>query len=94
VSVKGDEMSKGPGRLQREILAAVASKGAVYLVDLLPEGYTLSQYKAMHRAATRLADAQLVGYWTFRCGAGRGQLARVVLTQPGAAKPDREALKP
>ena len=49
-------MSRGPGRWQREILAALDQVEAFYLVDLLPDGYTRAQYNGAHRAAVRLDD--------------------------------------
>ena len=61
-------MSRGPGKWQRLILDRVAQGDWFYLVDLLPAGYTVSQYSALHRAACRLADAGKVIYRMYLCG--------------------------
>lgn len=87
-------MSRGPGRWQRRILEAVAD-GPIYLRDLLPEQYTRSQYSALHRAATTLADAGAISYWHFtyasiKYGPERGR--KVALGPPGCPTPSRSAL--
>jgi len=82
-------MSRGPGAWQRFVLAELGKGRPFYLTELLPERYTMSQYKALHRAAVRLANSGRVGYWRFLCGAGRGNQSKVVITRPGAWKPDR-----
>lgn len=50
-------MSKGPGRLQAAILSELKRVESFFFTDLLPEGYTRSQYSSLHRAACKLADA-------------------------------------
>jgi hypothetical protein len=64
-------MSRGPGRWQRAILAALEQHGAVWMRDLLPPEASCeyqweqlaaqracrAQYSALHRAACRLCDA-------------------------------------
>jgi hypothetical protein len=53
-------MSRGPGYWQRAILAALDQAESFYLVDVLPDGYTRSQYNAAHRGMLRLeADGRI-----------------------------------
>lgn len=48
-------MSKGPGKWQRLILDALERCEWVFVVDLLPEEHTPSDYSAVMRAASVLA---------------------------------------
>jgi hypothetical protein len=48
-------MSRGFGRLERMILAAVEAWPASYLIDLLPVAHTRAQAVALERAARNLA---------------------------------------
>jgi hypothetical protein len=50
-------MSRGFGRLERMILAAVEAWPASYLIDLLPVAHTRAQAVALERAATNLEKA-------------------------------------
>ena len=50
-------MSKGHGKWERAILAALKEAPAYYLSDLLPVPHTRSQSVALNRAANNLADA-------------------------------------
>ncbi len=76
-------MSRGPGRCQRQVLAATA-EGWAYLVDLLPEGCPRAQYVALHRAATTLADAGKIEYLHYTYGS-----PKVAVGPLGAPRPDR-----
>jgi hypothetical protein len=49
-------MSKGLGKLQRRIVDELAKRECFYLVELLPAGHTVAQYKSLHRAAHRLPE--------------------------------------
>jgi hypothetical protein len=49
-------MSRGLGRWQRGLLAALEKQPAVFLADLLPRPYRRAQYVALHRAAYTLYD--------------------------------------
>lgn len=79
-------MSRGPGRWQREILAALDQVDAFYLVDLLPRVYTRAEYNAAHRAAFRLRETQRVDMWHFAFGT-----PKVMVCCPGSGKPERPA---
>lgn len=61
-------MSRGPGKWQRLILEEVSKNKWFYLIDLLPDKFTMSQYKALYRAASRLADTQRIAYHCYMCG--------------------------
>src|SRR5262249_24176431 len=50
----GAAMSRGLGVWQRRLLAALAERPTVSLVDVLPSPYGCSQYVALHRAAWSL----------------------------------------
>lgn len=71
-------MSRGPGSWQRAILAAFDQAESFYLVDVLPDGYTKSQYNAAHRAALRLEDAGRISVKHFIYGT-----PHVVIGRPG-----------
>ena len=75
-------MSRGPGRWQRLIVSEVEKGEWVYLVDLLPAGYTVSQYNALQRAARTLADAGKIGWFHYVYG-----LKKVVVGPPGQGRP-------
>src|SRR6266446_6833049 len=48
-------MSRGHGKLERMILAAVEAGWPAYLIDLLPVAHTRAQAVALQRAARNLA---------------------------------------
>jgi hypothetical protein len=80
-------MSRGPGKWQRAILAALAEREVFYLLDLLPPNHTKSEYNAASRAAIHLRDAGLIDmhYWNyFR--------PNVAVSRLGVLRPDRLAL--
>jgi hypothetical protein len=54
-------MSRGPGRCQRSIIAALDGTAAVQLHELLPEDATRSQRIALYRAARVLEDKGVIG---------------------------------
>jgi hypothetical protein len=56
-------VSKGLGKLQRGILAALEAHPAVWLRDLLPKDCARSQYQALYRAAHSLSDTGKIGIW-------------------------------
>jgi hypothetical protein len=76
-------MSRGPGRWQRTILAALNEAENFYLVDVLPNGYTKAQYNAAHRAAMNLVDDGRISMTRFLCGGGRRGGLKTVLGKPG-----------
>ena len=63
-------MSRGPGKWQRGILAALRHHPAVYVSDLLPSDRTKAEYSAVHRAAYTLAANGKVQLWRPGCYAG------------------------
>jgi len=44
-------MSRGPGKWQRSIIDALATRPALRLRDLLPRSYSVAQHQALYRAA-------------------------------------------
>jgi len=60
-------MSRGFGKWQRAILAALAERPAFYLVDMLTSAHTKSEYNALSRAAIHLRDAGMIDmhYWSY-----------------------------
>jgi hypothetical protein len=56
-AILGNIMSRGFGRLERMILAAVEAWPASYLIDLLPVAHTRAQAVALERAAINLEKA-------------------------------------
>jgi hypothetical protein len=80
-------MSRGFGKWQRAILAALAEREAFYLVDILPHRHSKSQYNAVSRAAIHLRDAGMIDmhYWAY-------SHPNVVVSRLGMARPDRPAL--
>ena len=77
-------MSRGPGRWQRLILQRVEQGDWLYLVELLPEGYTNSQYQAIYRAACTLHDAGRISWLRYRFG-----LKKTLLGPQGAEAPTK-----
>lgn len=62
-------MSRGLGKQQRKILAAVQQYGAIYLASLAKD---MSDYKGLYRAACKLHDAGRIGLVVFRYAPGHG----------------------
>jgi hypothetical protein len=58
-------MSKGPGKPQRRILAALEKVPAFYLVELCAKG-SHAEYAALNRAAWKLCAAEKITIWTYR----------------------------
>jgi hypothetical protein len=81
-------VSRGPGFWQRAILASFDRAESFYLVDVLPDDYTKSQYNAANRAAQRLYDRDLISMWHFTFGT-----PHVVIARPGAVQPDRRQIE-
>jgi hypothetical protein len=72
-------VSRGLGSRERQILAALEERPAVYLIDLLPPPHTRAQYASIHRAAMSLQrKGKIVGH---------GLLGLV--SRPGYDLPDR-----
>ena len=71
-------MSKGPGKWQRVIINALETHQAVYVLSLLPEGYTKSDYSAILRAANSLEAAVKIETDRYQCG-----MPRFVAKRPG-----------
>jgi hypothetical protein len=67
-------MSRGHGKWERAILAALDQTPAFYLTDLLPKPHTRSHVVALNRAARCLIAAGKVQamHWCTRGGAGLG----------------------
>jgi hypothetical protein len=73
-------MSKGPGILQRTLLAALEKQPAVFLADLLPAGYSAAQYSAINRAAWSLEAQGRVDIWHTGLAGGTNSMW---VTRPG-----------
>ena len=71
-------MSKGPGRRQLAILAALADRWAFYLRDLIAEPCTEAAYNATLRAALHLEASGKIAVTRFLWGGGRGGKRLVV----------------
>jgi hypothetical protein len=69
-------MSRGHGKWERAILAALDQAPAFYLTDLLPNPHTRSHVVALNRASRNLVRAGKVRatYWSTRGGAGLGYM--------------------
>ena len=86
-------MSRGLGRWQLGLLAALEKHPAVYLVDLLPRNYPRSQYVALHRAAQTLEAMGRVDIWHNGMAGGTNSMwvARPGYTGRPASEEQREA---
>ena len=80
-------MSRGPGKWQRAILCEIDKGEWFYLVSLLPDGYSDAQYKALHRAATTLADDGRLSYLVYIAGTRRVALGPVGAERPAKRIP-------
>ncbi len=63
-------MSRGPGKVQRAILAKLEAdpRGCFWLTEFVGAGYTESHYKSAYRATVKLHEAGLIGVKLFRYG--------------------------
>jgi hypothetical protein len=77
-------MSRGPGTWQRVILDRVSSGGWHYLRDLLPERYTKTQYKALHRAMTALERKGDIAVYRYQSGRKRTLVGPLGIFPPAA----------
>lgn len=71
-------MSKGPGKWQSVILKAIETYTAVYVISLLPQGYTRANYTAILRATNSLEAAKKIETDRYHFGA-----PRLVAKRPG-----------
>jgi len=83
-------MSKGPGKWQRMILEELERRRAFYVADLLPDGYSRSDYSALIRAAYKLLDAGRVELTRYMCWGSAGR--KLAVSFPGVAF-DRDELR-
>ena len=77
-------MSRGPGKWQRVILERLES-GPFYMIDLLPETYTVSQYQALRRALYKLVDDRQLEVTVYLAG-----LTKIFVRKVGTPPPKRE----
>lgn len=84
-------MSRGPGKWQRRILELAAEADWFYLIDVMPERHTRSDYVAARRAAWQLKRRGRIDlqWWqgVNRLLASRGPY-RLVVMRPGAQVPN------
>jgi hypothetical protein len=73
-------MSRGLGRWQLGLLAALEKHPAVFLAALLPRNYPRAQYVALHRAAHTLASKGKVDIWHTGMAGGTNSMW---VTRPG-----------
>jgi hypothetical protein len=69
-------MSRGHGKWERAILAALEQVAAFYLTDLLPTPHTRSQVVAVNRATRNLAAANKIATCAWMFGAQRHAVYR------------------
>ena len=75
-------MSKGPGKWQRLIMAALERDAEVWLVDLVPStGNRRSQLSALHRAASQLELSGKIGAIIYQYGHEKLLLTHVAATK-------------
>jgi len=72
-------MSRGPGKWQRSIIAALIEMPAVWLRDLLPRSHSDAQHQALYRAARRLRDDGAIAIWP----GGESNNRQLLLARPG-----------
>jgi len=77
-------MSRGPGKWQRLILDEVHSGRWTYLLDLLADTHTRSEYQALYRAARTLDEAGRISLWRYTTGT-----KKLLVGPPGAAPAKR-----
>lgn len=76
-------MSRGAGKWQRRVLEALEERPALFVVHLLPERFTRSEYVALLRAVNTLERAGRVGVDRYWCWATKP--GRVVVRRPGVS---------
>ena len=82
-------MSKGPGKQQRRILAALEKVPAFYLAELC-EGKPRAELVALNRAAWKLYDAGEISIVSYISGCGGwsgGRNMKVLVTRAGYPRP-------
>lgn len=81
-------MSKGFGTKQRQILAEVERRPwGFYLIELLPENHTESEYQSLFRAFDKLNRAGHVESIVYMCGPRRYRFGKVLIYKPGLPRP-------
>lgn len=66
-------MSRGPGKWQRLVLAALDQQPAWYAADLLPADHTRAEYVALLRAVGALEACGHIVVDRYQCRAGVGR---------------------
>jgi len=75
-------MGRGPGKWQRLILDEVVEQRQWrYLIGLLPEDHTMTEYKALWRAADTLWRKGRIEWLNYRCG-----WRKVLIGPPGVPR--------
>jgi hypothetical protein len=85
-------VSRGPGRWEREILAALDHVAAFYLTDLLPNPHTRSDVVALNRAANNLYaknKVEMVRWLACFTGKEERPLGFLTIYQLGYPEPTR-----
>lgn len=80
---KTGNMGKGPGHWQREILANLEEHDFFLLTDILPDGHTDADYKALLRAAATLSEHGRLVRWNW----GKQRLVAKPGVTPNGALP-------
>jgi len=81
-------MSKGFGVKQRQILAEVEKRPlGFYLIELLPEKHTESEYQSLFRAFNNLYRGGHLNAIVYMYGPRQYQFGRVLIYKPGLARP-------
>ena len=81
-------MSKGHGRIQRTVLDELGQVEYVWLLDLLPESYTQSEYMSLYRAMNSLQAAGLIQTWKYV----QKRRGRILISRPGLELPQDRPL--
>lgn len=76
-------MSRGAGKWQRRVLEALAERPAWFVVHLLPQPFTRSEYVALLRAVGALVQSGRVEVDRYQCWATKP--GRIVVRRPGVA---------
>lgn len=84
-------MSRGPGKWQRTIIAALESAQWIYVEDLLPPHPTRAEYVALLRAARGLTQYAL--WWGGRKGRSGHYRLKIGLEMPPDVSPYLDARK-
>ena len=80
-------MSRGYGKWERAILAALEYTAAFYLTDLLPPKHTRAQIVALNRAARNLKDKGRIASCTWLTQ-GKAAAGFVTIYRPGYPQPE------